>query len=365
MDWYSIHVYYHDQDKNALILDGVRPLFRALHGQVDAVYYTRHWRYGPHLRLNIRTTASTFADVVRPAAGEIIGGFLARHPSTACLDPRHELPVHRRLAELEQEEGELLPWHPDNSIVTAAYDPRSAVVGGAETAALVADFQAAATELAFKLTEELNDPRQRLARCFDLMIATAHATSKRGITDAFISFRSHAEGFLCGFPESTGLRPAWDRHYGEHRKSLMRRVTTVVAAVQDGAPEVPSVQEWIAVLGPSRQRARRLASAGTLSLPIGPAGDFADEFDLAALSPFHRVLLANPSWDQTQRSMGFLEYRLMVNLTYLMMSRLGITPVERFLLGHLAANAVEDAYGISAMELVRGRSSSAQGAGTR
>jgi hypothetical protein len=373
MDWHSIHVYYYDQDKNALILDGVRPLFRALADQVDAAYYTRHWRHGPHLRLNVRTTVGAFADVVRPAADEIIGGFLARHPSTRHLNPLRELPVHRRLAELEEEQGALLPWHPDNSIVTAAYDARSAVVGGPETAGLVADFQATATELTFRMTEELSSPQQRLAAGFDLMIATAQAMSRRGITDAFISFRSHAEGFLCGFPEGAGLRPVWDRHYSVHRTSLTRRVGAAVAAVRDGNTDVPFVQEWIAALGPSRDRAQSLASTGALSLPIGVSTEVEPHLepnadavgDLAAVSPFHRALLANPTWELTQRSPGFLQYRLMLNLTYLMMTRLGITPVERFLLGHLAANAVEDAYGVSAIDLVRARSTPEQIVGTR
>jgi hypothetical protein len=42
----------------------------------------------------------------------------------------------------------------------------------------------------------------------------------------------------------------------------------------------------------------------------------------------------------------------MLNYTYLHMTRLGITPTERFLLCHLAANAVEECYGVSAFELV-------------
>lgn len=370
MDWHSIHVYYYDQNKDKLILDGIRPLFRALRGQVDAAYYTRHWRHGPHLRLNVHTTADTLADVVRPAAEEIVGGFLARHPSTRQLDPVRELPAHRRLAELEQEEGALLPWHPDNSIVTAVYDARSALIGGPETAALVADFQATVTELAFRMTEELS-PQKRLARSFDLMIAVAQTMATRGITNGFISFRSHAEGFLCGFPEAAGLRPVWDRHYAVHRKSLARRVSTIVAAVQDADAEVPFVQEWIAVLGPSWERAQRLASADALLLPIGLPIDFEaevgaeDRVDLAEVSPFHQVLLANPTWEQTQRSRSFLQYRMMLNLTYLLMTRLGITPVERFLLCHLVANTVEDTYGVSAIELVRGRSASDQIVSTR
>jgi hypothetical protein len=43
-------------------------------------------------------------------------------------------------------------------------------------------------------------------------------------------------------------------------------------------------------------------------------------------------------------------YRLVLNYMYLHFTRLGLTPIERFLLCHLTANAVEDCYGISAME---------------
>jgi len=348
MDWHSIHVYYYEPDKRALILDGVRPLFRSLGDRVDAVSYTRHWRQGPHLRLNFRTTADTFASMVRPAADEIVGGFLARQPSAAHhLDRAREIQVHKRLAELEQDDGPLLPWHPDNSIVPARYDSRSAAVGGPHAAGLVADFQAASTDLAFRLTEAFRTPRQRLAGCFDLMIATGQAMSARGIVGGFVSFRSHAEGFLAGFPEATGLRPAWDRHYRAHRDALRQRMETVAAATRTGSGDVPFVRDWLAVLGPAREAAAR----GDLTLPIaGPD----DAERLAGLSPFHHALLANPRWEERQRSAEFLRYRLMLNLTYLMLTRLGVNPVERYLLGHLAANTVEDAYGVAAIELVGG-----------
>jgi hypothetical protein len=69
-------------DKDALILNGVRPLFQTLAGRVSAVSSTRQWKFGPHLRLNVRTGAVTFADVVRPAVDEIIRGSLKRCPSS-------------------------------------------------------------------------------------------------------------------------------------------------------------------------------------------------------------------------------------------------------------------------------------------
>jgi hypothetical protein len=220
----------------------------------------------------------------------------------------------------------------------------------------LADFYVNTTELGFKMTEEVRGPK-RLAMSFDLMIATAHVLSGLDITRAFISFRSHAEGFLCTFPEGDGLRPAWDRHYRRHASALVSRVKAVVAALDEGRQGVPFVQDWIAALTPLRERAERLALDGVLTMHSGSASGGAHAEDGAAdRSPFHRSLHANPRWAKGESSPGFLGYRLMLNFTYLLLTRLGIAPTERFLLCHLAANAVEECYGISAFELIGGSS---------
>src|SRR5262245_32110112 len=127
--WYSAHIYYYELDKDALILDGIRPLVRRLRPVVESVYLVRHWRQGPHLRLQVRTDAGTWAGVVQPLVEEILGGYLRAHPSTAVLDERAELPIHLLLAEREQERGPLSPWYPDNSIQYQPYDSRLHVLG--------------------------------------------------------------------------------------------------------------------------------------------------------------------------------------------------------------------------------------------
>jgi lantibiotic biosynthesis dehydratase-like protein len=348
--WRSVHVYYYDDDKNALILDGVRPLFRRLSGTVDVASYTRHWKRGPHLRLNVCTDEETFAGVVRPAVTEVIGGFLAAHPSTRRLDPQRLLPLHRRLAELEYEQGPLLPWYPDNSIQFAPFDRRVEVLGNEQTADLIADFYADTTELAFTMTEQITSRAALLAVSFDLLIATAHAMADTGITRGFVSYRSHAEGFLCGYPEGEGQHPAWDEHYERNAATLVARVDSVVKSLDAGRELVPYVRSWVSELGHHKQRASRLAASGIS--PVS-ASSSAAQARVGEVSSFHRRLFTNPSWRDMQESEDFVAYRLMVNLTYLHLTRLGVTPIERLLLCHLAANAVEERYGISAFELVR------------
>lgn len=345
-----MHVYYYEDDKRDLVLDGVRPLFRRIAGSVDAASFMRHWRQGPHLRLNVRAEDETFTDVVVPAAEEIVGGFLARRPSQRRIDPDDVLPLHRRLAELEYEQGPLLPFQPDNSMVIAPFDPRIDVVGNEHVADLIADFHADTTELAFTMTEQITTRATLFATAFDLLVATAHAIPDNGLTRGFISFRSHSEGFLCGYPEGQGQRQAWDDHYRRSADAMTARVDAVVRTVDGTGGDVPYVQEWVDRLNRSRSRVAGLIADGVSPVPE-PSSQ--GQRTLSGMSEFHRTLFANPAWAQMQDSDSFMTYRLMVNLTYLYLTRMGVTPNKRLMLCHLVANAVEERYGVSAFDQVQ------------
>jgi Lantibiotic biosynthesis dehydratase C-term len=356
--WASIHVYYY-QDQDGLILDAVRPLFARLGEHGVRAYFERHWRQGPHLRLNVQASAQEVSTLVLPAVEEIVGGYLRAHPSVAEPDPERLLPSHERLAELEAESGPLLPWYPDNSIQQAAYGGRVSVLGSQQAVELLADYYVDSTPVAFQMIERVRQRgTSRLAGAFDLMVATAQAFSPDGIIRGFLSFRSHAEAFLNAWPEGQDLRPHWDRHYTQHADTLAARVRAVIAELhgQTGsAGEAASViDHWVRVMTPFPQRAQQLLAAG-LTLGLRPAADQEQQHeekwnDLTAQSPFHRALVAAPSWAEVEHADWFLRYRLVLNYMYLHFTRLGLTPTERFLLCHLTANAVEDCYGISAME---------------
>jgi Lantibiotic biosynthesis dehydratase C-term len=356
--WHCLRVCYHGR-QDPLILDAVRPLFERIRPSVHRAYFLRHWRQGPHLRLNVEADAPTFAGVVVPAAHHLVGGYLSTHPSTEVLDPQALLPVHRRLAELEADTGPLLPWRPDNAVEEAPYDP-PAVTLGPGAGALVADFYHRSTDAAFEAIDLMQrQARPRLQSAFDLMIATAHGLSRQGITGSFVSFRSHAEAFLSGFPEGRALRPAWDAHFARHAARLVERLRAVVAGI-DGTGEVPPlVGSWLELMAPIREQARALVADGGLRLDEldGGGSSAAGSSDFAGLSEvsqFHRELESAQRWRRDMRhSPDFAVYRVILNCTYLHLTRLGLRPVERFLLCHLAADAAETAYGVSALEALR------------
>jgi hypothetical protein len=323
---------------------------------VQAIYFMRHWKRGPHVRINVRTDQQTFDTVVRPSTAEIVGRYLASRPSRDAPDPGTLLPMHKRLAELEQEDGPLLPWHPDNSIQLASYDYRLQVLGNRVTAELLASFLADTNELAFQMIDHVRSGGQRLRLCFDLMIAVAHLLREGGIMRGFAAYRSHAEAFLCTKPEAHGRRELWDRHYKAHAPSLIRRVRELVAALDGQAAPVPLVTPWVRTLARHQARGRKLIEAGEISMepPARARTSGTEPAEYLAKSAFHHALEHNQWWvRQVKGSVGFAAYRLALNYTYLHLTRLGVTPQERFLLCHLAANAVEELFGISAIELLR------------
>ena len=356
LEWRSAQVAYFAQDKDRLILDAVRPALEHCTGQVASAYFVRHWRRGPHLRLVVRATPEAFRETVEPALEEFVGGYLANHPSTApALDEDRLLPMHRRLAEAEREPGPLTPFYTDNTITWGEHDRRVDVLGCEVGADELALFYTRTNALVYEHLEAISAgglSRETLA--LRLMLATAHTLCRHPedptIRRGFVSFRSHADGYLSTVDQAT--REAFDARYAANRETLAAQVRAVVAAF-DTAEAAPLVRDWVAALDPLGQRWLDLYEAGEIPAAEIP-GD--EENGLAGLherSPLHRAIDENVAYKEMMyHDPRFQRYRLMLNYTYLHMARLGITGLTRYLLCHLAANAVEDVYGVRALDLV-------------
>lgn len=349
--WHSTHIAYHDvPGQDDLLMDAVGPLLSLLNGVVEAAHVLRHWRRGPHLRLNVAAAPATWTDVVRPAIEEIIGSYLRACPSTAVLDQRALLVQHRKLAEQEKDEGPLTPWYPDNSLHHTVYDSRRAVLDE-DAAGLLADFYTDSTPLLLDMLRYVrsgHDTKDGLA--LTLILAASH-TVPCPITKTFVSYRSHAEAFLAHCADPDAMRAAFERDYQAQREVLTERVRAVIATLDGtaGTP-VPFAGEWAALMVAYDRRAEPLIARGLLIHPSTRQETLA----IPKLSAFHRLMYSSQTYhDRLLADPAFLRYRLQINYTYLQNTRLGITPPARFRLCHLAANAVEEVYGLSAFDLIR------------
>lgn len=348
--WYSAHIYYYETDKDALILDAIRPLMHQLRPALESAYFVRHWRQGPHLRLHIRTDSHTWTSTVQPQLEDTIGAYLRAHPSTAAFDERAELPIHLLLAKREQENGPLTPWFPDNSIQYQPYDPRLHVLGDPQVADLLTGYLAQSTELLFDMLEHVRsgaDTKELLS--LSLMLATSHALAPP-ITHSFISYRSHAEGFLFKSADPAATRTAFDAHYGIHRESLTDRVQAVIDTLEDRneAAPVPFVRAWAALITTHADRAKPLIKEGLVFSKTR-----APEPTHPPRAAFHQMMFGNRAYrERVFDDPGFHRYRVGLNCTYQQINRLGLAPAQRMRTCHIAANAVEDVYGVSAVDMI-------------
>jgi hypothetical protein len=349
--WRSAHIYYYEPDKTGLLLDAVRPLLARLRDITPDAHVLRHWRRGPHLRLNIRAETQTWTQTVQPAIEEVIGSYLAAHPSTARLEESALLAQHKLLADQEQEHGPLTPWFPDNTIQYVAYDDRLHVLVDTVAAELLADFYTDTTPLLFDMLEHIrcgHDTAELLG--LGVMLANS-MTAYPPLTYSYVSYRSHAEGYIasCADPEATRTR--FDAYYRNNQALFTERARAVIAAVNDPqAVSVPFIREWTDVISAYRARATPLIAEGKLIRP-----PVFDEKKAAGLrTELHRMMFTNHAYHNAVfNNPGFSRYRLLLNYTYLHITRLGLTPPQRLRLCHLAANTVEDLYRINALESIR------------
>lgn len=171
--WQSAHVYYYDEQKDALLLDCIQPLFAQARPITPRLFFVRHWLRGPHLRLRFYCSSMQFAATLKPLIESTVGGYLRQHPSTTRLDEEQLKPLYATLARQEQETGPLFPLYPDNSIQYLPYDRRLQVLGSEALASLLEDFYVDTNDLAFAMLAYLRQGHSLLTLCFDLMITVA------------------------------------------------------------------------------------------------------------------------------------------------------------------------------------------------
>ncbi|MEU7057400.1 thiopeptide maturation pyridine synthase [Streptomyces sp. NPDC046197] len=356
--WHSIHVHHHDESTEPdLVLDAVRPAFEAVGDAVARGWFGRHWLRGPHLRLNFRTTSADWERTVRPTVTGTLAAYLRERPSRARLDEAELEPVHRRLARLEMEPGPVRPWVPDNTVREQPYDHRLPVLGSMRASELLADFLSDTNDMAFRMYAHLRGRAALPVLALDLMWTTVAETAipfhrdDAPIARGFLSLRSHADAFLSRTGDPGGYRERFDERYRRQRPALTARLRAVEATLAGTAPDgaaLPFVSEWAETVRRHQHTARPLLASGEVSMH-GAA--IAPRMPTRQVTDFHRLLRSDHGHDDfVTDDQWFASFRLIVNYLYIHLNRMGLKPVDRALLCHLAACTVETVHGVSAVD---------------
>jgi len=347
--WHNVQVHhYDDRLRDDLLGDCVRPLLARLAPR--PTFFLRHWLRGPHVRLRIHTSAEDFEREVVALVEEHVGGWLAEHPSTVPMPQAALLAMHERLAARERETGPLTPFHPDNSIRYEPCDRRTELLG-APAAELIENFHVATTGLLLDMIDAVRGGTSRLNLALDLLAATAH--SGGDVIAGSVSYRAHAEAAIMSAADPGGLRGFVEQQYRTRAPALLARLQQVLDTVEGTGGDAAFVRAWVVAVRRLYTAARPLVAGGAVRLAVREGNRwFPDE--MTAHSPFHRALAGNAERLETMRtSPTFHTWRVLVNCSYLQLTRLGVRPFERVMLGYLLSRAVEDRFGVSAVDAVR------------
>jgi len=351
--WHSIHLYYYDNNKDDLLLDCIRPLFTTLReqGWLDRGYFTRHWRGGPHIRLQMYADPILFYNEIVPHVRNNVEAYLQAHPSTVHIDDQDARKQYERRSLAAPAASAYVALRPNNSLEIATYEDLSSTVGSESAARLLEEYYVETNDLAFALLEQTrNNYTARLNVCFDQLVALVATSPFLTIKRAYMSYRSHVEAYITcepGIEEPHARRTRLENAYAQRHDIVLKRVQHLLTSIEQSPERLPI---WLAATIEIYQRygkhAFQEATAGTLRLKTNE--DFEAQKDHVRLeeSPYRIAVVNNAAVLQASNTPVIVAHRIELNFLYLQLSRIGMLNEDRYILDYYIASAIEEIFAI-------------------
>jgi hypothetical protein len=171
---------------------------------------------------------------------------------------------------------------------------------------------------------------------------------------AFISYRSHVDGFFVMSKDPPATKQAFDQRYQRTAEQMKSRLGAVTRQLAGQGPLVSRpAQEWVALIARYAGRIQDGLRAGTLIVNVEEGdGYMGDNFDLA-ISPFHQAIQDDPQ----MRALAtvdpeFNTMRVMASLLYLTLHRMGLRFIERYLLCYSVTRSFEELYRLEPVQAI-------------
>jgi len=378
--WKMICVYYYEDNKEALLLNGVQPVIRALREEfgVKRCYVRRHWKFGPHLELYLDVEEELFYGKVLPYVQEKIGAYLQEHPSTRMLDAAQYLEQSKLLGAWELEQGPYEPLEPDNTVKEKPYLRKVEVLNGENNIDNIENFLAKTVDLVFDVIEDSQgNMSKRYGWMIKMMAVIAEQFPFDGIVRGHLSYRSHVEGYLNQFDTEGKIREQFfkqDEQMKDVVDALLREVVDHTGEKGMYRGEDPVLLHWSNALQELYADSYALAMKGEISANTDHYKEVAKEIgeqaverwdndvDQSELSSFHQTLFQSANNERFFTSPEFATYRILVNSYYILLPLFGINPNVKHFLCYLISQSVERVKNVRWQDIIPKPAASEEGA---
>ena len=294
-------------------------------------------------RLSILARTACYFDVIDIGGSERI--------RLSFADPDDGMRVLDALKQLARRSGTPAPYRVLHSPSTML----SELISGPEAAPVFERFSRRAAPDLFAWHGELaGGQRKTLSLAFDLL--ALHIITRDPGSDgpssrdaprlprAFLSYRSHADGFIVMSRHPEATRLALEERYRSIAETAGRRFLRLQEMVD--ADALPAdLSRWREGMRMLLVESRAAIDEGAVYFARG-TGYLGDQNDLSQ-SQFQQTINGSLGFQVFMRSNpAFLASRLSTGLLYLTLRRLGLPILDRYFLCHAIARAVEDRFNV-------------------
>jgi hypothetical protein len=231
----------------------------------------------------------------------------------------------------------------------------SDLVAGPEAGPAFERFSRKTAPLLFNWLEDFAAGRARLpSLAFDLLAIQILTRSDRAAAAgnggkagtayprAFLTYRSHADGFFIMSRRPDEARAAVEQRYARISAASQARFRALQEAI-DTDTLSPELAAWRAAMLEMLADVRGAINDGAIYFSAG-TGYLGDQNDLSE-SEFHQKIQSSMGFQSFMRfNRAFLTTRLSMGLLYLSLRRLGLPILDRYFLCHAVARSVEEIY---------------------
>lgn len=363
--WHSVRITYFEKELKSLLLGPVREFIQLLHQKHPGTscFIQPHWKYGPHVCIQIECDQATFSDSIYPTLQGIVEPWLAQHPSTTKLDPKQYELLSKNIAITELEPGPYLPLWENNSVSVVPFVRKKALK--VEALSITKEhFLSDTLTLSLDLLHfKQIDSEEVFILLIAMMAIAANTFEGNGMQRGFASYRSHAEYFFSTHDKEGQLRSSFDQLYSKHQT----RLSTILMAINNqtlDAIECPDLlqqclQNWQKIVDDT-YRQNKLAVIANLDYlqRENVFDELAEDVIPNVHSDYQKQLETHQPSDISQvltqsdtqaflRSPEFMAYRNTINYFYLLLPIIGIPPVQKFALCHCTARSIEETFSVN------------------